>query len=66
MPASVEAVKAMSWEEMQHLFAAIHVDELAELQRAGGGENFVRERVAALSESERRGLREALSEPELV
>ena len=66
MPASVEAVKTMSWDDMQHLFAAIYVDELAELQRAGGGEKLVRERVAALSESERRSLREALAEPEPV
>jgi hypothetical protein len=66
MPASVEAVKAMGWEEMQNLFAATYVGELAELQRAGGGEKLLRERVAALSEGERRGLREALSEPELV
>jgi hypothetical protein len=66
MPASVEVVKAMGWDEMQHLFAAIYVDELAELQRAGGGETLVRERVAALSEAERRSLREALAEPELV
>jgi hypothetical protein len=66
MPASVDAVKTMGWDEMQHLFAAIYVDELAELQRAGGGETLVRERVAALSEAERRTLREALAEPELV
>jgi hypothetical protein len=66
MPSSVEAVKTMSWEEMQNLFAAIYVDELAELQRAGGGEKLVRERVSALSEGDRRRLREALAEPELV
>jgi hypothetical protein len=66
VPASVEAVKAMSWEEMQHLFAAIHADELAELQRAGGGDRLLRERVAALSAGERRALREALAEPEFV
>lgn len=66
MPASVEAVKRMGWDEMQHLFAAIYVDELAQLQRDGGGEQLVRERVAALSEGERRGLREALREPELL
>ena len=58
MPASVEAVKRMGWEELQHLFAAVYVDELAQLQRAGGGEQLVRERVAALSKGERRGLRE--------
>ena len=56
----------MSWDEMQQLFAAIHVDELVELERAGGGETLVRERVAALSESERRVLREALGEPMVV
>jgi len=66
MPASVEAVKEMSWDDMQHLFAAIYVDELAELQRADGGEKLMRERVEALSKSERRRLREALAEPELV
>jgi hypothetical protein len=42
------------------------VDELAELLRAGGGEKLVRERVTALSESERLSLREALAEPEFV
>jgi hypothetical protein len=45
MPESAEAVKEMSWEEMQNLFAAIYVDELAELQRAGGGEKLMRERL---------------------
>src|SRR5262245_56922921 len=66
MPASVDAVKSMGRDELQELFAAIYVDELAELQRAGGGERLVRERVAALSERDRRSLREALAEPELV
>jgi len=59
MPASVAAVKAMGWEEMQYLFASLFVDEVAALQRAGG-DALVRERVAALSEGERRVLREAL------
>jgi hypothetical protein len=48
---------------MQQVFAATYVDELAALQR-DGGEALVRERVAALSEGERRILREALAEPE--
>jgi hypothetical protein len=60
MPASVAAVKAMGWEEMQYLFAAMFVDEAAALQRAGG-EALLREKLAALSEAERRLLREALA-----
>jgi hypothetical protein len=37
MPVSVAAVSAMSWDEMQALFAAIYVDEIAAVQRSGGG-----------------------------
>jgi hypothetical protein len=61
MPHSVEAVQRLSWEQMQQVFAATFVDELAALERAGGDE-LVRQRVAALSEGERRVLREALDE----
>jgi hypothetical protein len=50
----------MGWEEMQALFAATYVDEIAAIQRTGGAA-FVRERVTALSEGERRVLREALA-----
>jgi hypothetical protein len=59
MPATVEGVKAMGWEDMQALFAAIYVDEIAAVQRDGGAV-LVREKVAALSEGERGVLREAL------
>jgi len=65
MPASVEAVKAMGWEEMQQLFAAIFVDEIAAVER-DGGDVLVREELAGLSEAQRLVLREALAEPELV
>jgi hypothetical protein len=59
MPATVEALNAMSWDEMQALFAATYVDELAAVQRNGSAA-LVREKLDALSEGERRVLREAL------
>ena len=59
MPASVTDVKEMSWDDMQALFAATYVDEIAEAHRCGG-EALVRAKLAALSVGERRVLREAL------
>jgi hypothetical protein len=61
MPTSVTAVKTMGWEEMQQVFAATYVDELATAHRHGG-EALVREKLAFLSEGERRVLREALAD----
>ena len=58
MPLTVAAVKAMSWDEMQTLFAAIYVDEIAAVH--SGGKALVREKVAALSDGQRLALREAL------
>jgi hypothetical protein len=55
----------MSWDEMQALFAAIYVDEIAAAQRQGG-QALVREKLAALSEEQRQVLREAVLEPELA
>jgi hypothetical protein len=49
----------MGWEEMQSLFAATYVDELAAVQRNGGAA-LVRDKLASLSDGERRVLREAL------
>jgi hypothetical protein len=51
----------MSWDEMQALFAAIYVDEIAAVRRSGG-EALVREKLRALSEGERRMLLDALLE----
>jgi hypothetical protein len=59
LPTNVAAVGEMTWEEMQALFAAIYVDEIAAAQR-DGSEALVEAKVAALSEGERRVLREAL------
>jgi len=65
MPASVDAVKAMSWDDMQTLFAATYVDEIAAIQRHGG-QALLHNKLATLSETERSVLRAALSEMELV
>jgi hypothetical protein len=46
---------------MQALFAATYVDEIAAVQRSGG-EALVRAKLAALTEGERRLLRDALLE----
>ena len=59
MPTNVEAVKAMSWDDMQALFAAIYADEIAAVLR-DGGIALVREKLTALSDGERRALRIAL------
>jgi hypothetical protein len=60
-PESEAAVESMSWKDMQYLAATLLVDELAVLHRAGG-ERLVQNRVATLTESERRALRAALAE----
>jgi hypothetical protein len=60
MPANVAALKAMGWEKMQVLLAATYVDETAAVQRYCG-EALLREKLAALSEGERRALRQVLA-----
>jgi len=61
MPASVAAVTDMSWDEMQRVFAATYADELA-VALCDGGVSLVRQKLAGLSDSERRVLRDALVE----
>jgi hypothetical protein len=65
MPASMEAVKEMSWAELQALFAATYVDEIAALPR-DGSDALVRRKLAALPVEQQRVLRDALNELELV
>jgi hypothetical protein len=65
LPADVSAVRNMGWEEMQSLFAATYVEEIAALQRSGGAA-LVRAKLTSLSAGERRVLRSALDELELV
>jgi hypothetical protein len=50
---------------MQHLFAALYVDEIAAVER-NGGEVLVRDKLAGLSDEQRRVLREALAQPEFA
>jgi hypothetical protein len=64
VPANAEAVNRMSWEELKVLGAAFYADEIVSV--ANGGDGLLRERLAALGPDERRILREALVEPELV
>jgi hypothetical protein len=52
----------MDWADIQALFAALYVDEIATVQH-DGGESLVREKLAELSEDARRVLRDALLEP---
>jgi hypothetical protein len=52
-------------DQMQELFAATFVAEIRVVQRHSGPA-LVREKIAALSENERRVLRGALEELELV
>jgi hypothetical protein len=61
LPTNVAAVKAMDWETMQQVFAALYVDEVAVAVREGG-HALLREKLNTLSEGEQRVLREALTE----
>lgn len=63
VPTTAAAVRDMSWDDMQALFAATYVDEIATAQREGG-HAVVRDKVAALTDGERSALRDALFELE--
>jgi hypothetical protein len=60
LPDSVEAIRAMSWTEIQTVFAVTFANEIEAVSERGI--DALRERVAALSEDERRLLRDALDE----
>jgi hypothetical protein len=60
LPPTAAAVETMSWQDQQQLARMLLVDEIAAIQR-NEGETLVREKLAALSVSERRVLREALA-----
>jgi hypothetical protein len=62
LPESAAAVHSRSWEDMRYFAATLLVEELVSLKR-DGGEAFLRGRIAALSESDRRVLRQAVLEP---
>jgi hypothetical protein len=61
LPESVGGIEAMSWQDMQYFAATLLVDELVAVQR-DGGEAVLRDRVAGLSDRDRRVLRDALLE----
>jgi hypothetical protein len=61
LPESAAAVERMSWSDMQRLAEVVYVDEITAVL-GGDGETVLRERVASLSEGERRVLRDALAE----
>ena len=63
LPESVVGMECMSWQDMRYFASTLLVDELLTVRR-DGGEALLRQRVAALSDGERRVLREALLEPE--
>jgi hypothetical protein len=65
LPSTRDAVKDMDWDDMQALFAATYVDEIAAVRR-DGGLAAVREKLMSLSPPERQVLRETLTEPEFV
>jgi hypothetical protein len=63
LPTSAVEVEKLSWRDLQQFAATFCLDDLLAVQRRGG-EALLRERVAALSEGERRVLRDALAEAE--
>jgi hypothetical protein len=65
LPASAEQVRKLSWDQMTLVFATQFAGEIAAVMH-GDGDAALRDRLAGLGPDERRRLREALSEPELV
>jgi hypothetical protein len=60
VPDSVEAIEKMPWDQMQELFAAIYVDEIAVIQERGGTA-LLREKIVGLSAAQRDLLRRELA-----
>jgi hypothetical protein len=60
LPATAAAVSAMSWSELQLLASTIVADEIVAVV-SGGGRELLRERLAALSDDERRVLGQELA-----
>jgi hypothetical protein len=65
LPTNVGAVTKMSWNDLQILGATLFTEEIASIT-SREGDAVLRQRLASLSRDERRVLREALSDPELV
>jgi hypothetical protein len=65
LPATVEQVRKLSWDQMTLVFATQFADEIGAVMQ-GDGDAILRDRLAALGSDERRRLRETLAAPELV
>lgn len=61
LPRTAEAVEKLGWDDMQAIFAAQFASEIEAVTKRGG-EELLRERVAALDEGQRAMLREALDQ----
>jgi hypothetical protein len=65
LPTTAEQVRTLSWNQLTLVFAVEFAGEVAAVMN-GTGDTLLRERLVALGPDERRVLREALAEPELV
>jgi hypothetical protein len=63
-PRTPEEVSSLSWEQMNLVFASYFAKEIASV--VSSGDTLLRQRLATLGPDERRVLREALAEPQLV
>jgi hypothetical protein len=61
LPLSAEKVASMDWMELQNLAAVVWLEGFEALERAGSAEALLEERIARLSDGERRVLRRALA-----
>ncbi len=60
LPRTAEQVEKLGWDDLQTIFAASFVSEIAAVTE-DGGDALLRERVGALDDRQRRVLREALA-----
>jgi hypothetical protein len=65
LPATAEQVRRLSWDEVTMIFATQFASEIPAVVNGDGGV-LLRERLAALGPDERRVLRDALAELELI
>ena len=62
LPRTAEQVEKLGWNDMQMIFATQFAGEIAAVSTQDGGDELLRERVAALDVDQKRVLREALQE----
>jgi hypothetical protein len=64
LPRTAEQARALSWDQLTLVFVSQFAAEISSV--LDRGDRLLHERLASLSPDERRALREALAEPELV